>query len=110
MSIESAIKAIHAAGLSDTQSEQFLSNDHLRRIVEVVLSEQWEPIETAPKNNGAKVLTSYKGVDLQVNTFTNHDDTAPGYRIGRDKTWWNSAPDRQPTHWMNIPKPPETKV
>ncbi len=103
MSIESAIKAIHAAGLSDTQSEQFLSNDHLRRIVEVVLSEQWEPIETAPKD-GTSILL---------------DHPAWGKRALRgawDETWKAfsvhgfGCPPTQPSHWHQLPNPPETKA
>lgn len=66
----------------------------------------WQPIETAPQD-GTRVLTCFHGVDYQINQFTNHADTAPGYRIGRDKTWWNSPPNRQPTHWMPLPEPPK---
>ncbi len=59
MSIESAIKAIHAAGLSDTQSEQFLSNDHLRRIVEVVLNENSGTTLERPKPPNIRIQCSH---------------------------------------------------
>lgn len=98
MSIESAIKAIHAAGLSDTQSEQFLSNDHLRRIVEVVISEQWEPIETAPR--GLVLFCDMNASELRNSFFV--DWMVDGKFCGNRH--------HTATHWHPLPNPPETKA
>jgi len=65
---------------------------------------EWQTIDTAPKD-GTRVLTSYKGVDVKVNYFNSHVGIARGYRLGRE-AWWFSDQDKQPTHWLQFPKPP----
>ncbi|HET6631547.1 MAG TPA: hypothetical protein VFG73_02410 [Rhodanobacteraceae bacterium] len=64
----------------------------------------WQPIETAPKD-GSRVLTCFRGVDLKINRFNNPDRHARGYFLGGNG-WEESPPNRQPTHWMHIPRPP----
>lgn len=120
MSIESAIKAIHAAGLSDTDGETTISNYQLRRIVELALSEQWEPIESAPKDGTAIMLTNGKDVAeghwyFEEGGTTEYRDLDGRYIDQKDNDgyndWldWDGGMQPAPTHWMPLPKPPETK-
>lgn len=66
----------------------------------------WQPVGNHPSNE--EVLTCiFEAGDLYpvcvtLNTFTDHSNTAPGYRIGRDKSWWNSPPHKPPTHWRKL--------
>ena len=58
----------------------------------------WQPIETAPAGD---VLLYWP----EVVTGVHHQATLPAMmRVA----WAGSTPNRRPTHWMPLPKPPAT--
>jgi len=61
---------------------------------------QWQPIETAPKN-GTRVLVT-NGIDVQIEFKDNDDEMWSGWQTG---TRLYSV---VPTHWMPLPEPPKT--
>lgn len=64
--------------------------------------EQWQPIETAPKD-WSQVILYYQDSGLD-------DDVMAGYYSCEDggKDCWmdNYGDELKPTHWMPLPKPP----
>lgn len=75
--------------------------DLQRRLDAAVLAQDWQPIDSAPKD-GTIVVTNFHGTDVRINCFNSHDDVAPGFRLAAEG-WWYSAANRQPTHWLRIP-------
>lgn len=71
----------------------------------------WEPIESAPKD-GTRVdlwavnvfgeAKRFAGCYWEVATYEFHHDRWIGLPEGR-KSW-------KPTHWMPLPKPPNTRM
>lgn len=64
---------------------------------------QWRPIETAPKDNGSKLVwcPEWKNTYTAVWGF-DRDTGAMGWRH-----FGSYAPlNEQPSHWMPLPKPP----
>jgi hypothetical protein len=64
----------------------------------------WQPIETAPKKHGNRVLafSPYRRNPNQVFIARFHvpgNGKEPGYWIGTENT-------SQPTHWQPLPSPP----
>lgn len=103
MSIESAIKAIHAAGLSYTNGETILANDQLRRIVELSQKMKfgpWRPIEEAPKDKKMIVVIAVWG------SYTT-DIYGVFWCDNEWARWPHAAP---PTHFLEVPSLPEENV
>lgn len=59
----------------------------------------WQPIETAPKENGVFVLAYVPG---QVMDTMAWDDYRQAWMNGYD-----DRPRKQPTHWMPLPESPK---
>jgi hypothetical protein len=90
-------------------------NDHALKTViaqEISAATRWQPIETAPKERGRKLLLYSPAEGMAVSewhreweswvvivdnvfVYVDDDDTGPLYL-------------RFPTHWMPLPNPPET--
>jgi len=49
---------------------------------------EWQPIETAPKDQ--EILVWAHGIGQWVSKFA----------------WWDCGAHRKPTHWMPLPEPP----
>jgi len=63
---------------------------------------QWQPIETAPKD-GTVILATLPGSNVpQPIRFSLH-----GWRIEWDD--WILSEEDHPTHWMPCPEPPEVE-
>ncbi len=60
------------------------------------MSNEWQPIETAPKD-GTHILV-YR---------PEYSNDVIGIDFWRRKCWWLSSSDSQPTHWMPLPEPPK---
>jgi len=59
----------------------------------------WQPIETAPKNDGQEILGWDAGNGVQLCNWM-------GYPNG-DGAWWVLLEfTTEPTHWMPLPAPP----
>lgn len=57
---------------------------------------EWQPIETAPKDDDTEILTWCEG------------KIAVATRAYDDLWWVLGLPAYKPTHWMPLPKPPVT--
>jgi hypothetical protein len=78
-----------AALKHDLERVMTRENDFLNRLPE------WQPIETAPKDDMIEVLT-WNGTSVAVATWA------------WDWKWQTSGlPAFEPTHWMPLPEPPE---
>lgn len=72
----------------------------------------WQPIETAPKD-GSRILgfNPYaEGIVIyRWDSQTHHKKPRPLWKIecSLDQRWFSE--NRQPTHWMPLPPPPEGK-
>lgn len=65
----------------------------------------WQPIATAPKDDGTSVLIVYAvqdGVRVTVAKYVRYD----GYH-GPQEGWYCDVGFVPPTHWMPLPAPPE---
>lgn len=65
---------------------------------------QWHPIETAPKPSGQVILATPRNLGGY--------DVVNGHWFRTENKWvydCHFAPDRQPTHWMPLPQPPQEK-
>jgi hypothetical protein len=70
---------------------------------------KWQPIESAPKD-GTEILGwdkegKYASVSFKVTRY--YCNWENKYRDS--KSWWKGNVTCTPTHWMPLPKPPETK-
>jgi len=67
------------------------------------MSDEWKPIETAPKN-GTRIITFSLGL---VGTSRYVEHFAPVYGL-TEAGWYSEQLDRrhEPTHWMALPSPP----
>ena len=85
----------------------------------------WQPIETAPKD-GRKIISTYtnrNGMKRTVMSCWLTEEQAAetdGDGVGLEEGWyecidnWNeytevAIHEGEPTHWMPLPTPPETK-
>ena len=67
--------------------------DRIRREgVEYVRADQWQPIETAPRD-GAEILGYHQSLGVWIVSW---DSDEEGF-----------SPGFQPTHWMPLPEPPK---
>jgi hypothetical protein len=77
---------------------------------------EWQPIETAPKDGKEVIATDGRDVFTARYRISNCTQDAPFFAVSGDGefinrgTDWNFEPDyRWPTHWMPLPTPPNTK-
>jgi hypothetical protein len=61
-------------------------------------SQQWQPIETAPKD-GKRILVFCSHSNMTIETCW-LENSGFGW-------WWNTHHLNPPTHWMPLPKPPK---
>ena len=69
---------------------------------------EWQPIETAPKD-GSSILVALKGGEVrEAEWFVRwyNDPSKPGWMpANMDEEYGHYV---EPTHWMPLPKPPQT--
>ena len=70
---------------------------------ELKQSQQWQPIETAPKEKGTKILLYFPAIHSKSMIELMVSQT-----IGNEEVTWKSDDGTifTPTHWMPLPKPP----
>mgnify|MGYP003385258398 CR=1 FL=1 len=72
--------------------------------------QEWQPIETAPKD-GSVVVATWKDTWLKTGTRSPHIHIEAMYFD--DVGWWyaydGDGPPRPPTHWMPLPAPPGSR-
>lgn len=67
---------------------------------------EWQPIETAPKEQGAEIW-AYNGEQARMRWFAWVDDGGGALWIYADGLLSDVDPDPiQPTHWMPLPEAP----
>lgn len=83
----------------------------------------WQPIETASKDNGRRLLfgrefgdrdvrTTIGYFESYIGTLTCNGDVATGWRsieqeeVGTSDDPWMAEKHFVPTHWMPLPEPP----
>lgn len=87
-------------------------------LIAAALAPQWQPIETAPKDGTAILLTNGKDVAeghwyFEEGGTTEHRDLDGRYIDQTDSDgydgWldWDGGMQPDPTHWMPLPAPPE---
>jgi hypothetical protein len=74
---------------------------------------EWQPIETAPKDGAALLLFERRGAMVRRYNLNSFNPAVGGeFFVGRLSKWgWVSMPgeyQRRPTHWHPLPKPPES--
>jgi len=64
---------------------------------------EWQPIETAPKEKGTKILLYFPAIHSKSMIELMVSQT-----IGNEEVTWKSDDGTifTPTHWMPLPKPP----
>jgi hypothetical protein len=79
--------------------------DPVRAIAEALMeaSQQWQPIETAPKD-GTRMLLRLSNGEVFSGWGTEHAGFQRFHADGTDIGWLN------PRHWMPLPSPPEGPV
>ncbi len=83
-------------------------DDEACEALEFLKANQWQPIETAPKGHGVKILCFEKGnengdvyIAWRHKFNANRKSEFIGWKtIGQSEFWPN------PTHWMPLPSPP----
>lgn len=80
-------------GLFPVASEQERLNAVARAAI-AAMGTQWQPIATAPREDGIEVLT-WDGISIRV-----------AVRAYDDKWWTLGLPAFVPSHWMPLPEPP----
>lgn len=78
--------------------------------IEAILTETWQPIETAPKD-GTRVLISCDHGEFIAywsdNASLERCHRGPAWQIFDCEDCWYSWAVEEPTHWMPLPKSPE---
>jgi len=67
------------------------------------MSDGWQPIETAPKIEGYRILVARPCATIGAN-MVGEDYWTDRLQGG---CWAKSTPMAQPTHWMPLPEPPK---
>jgi hypothetical protein len=67
---------------------------------------EWQPIDTAPKDGTRILLVGHRVREIDIGHWGN------GYYLGRKQGYrqtWVTNPGNmvRPTHWMPLPPPPE---
>ena len=76
----------------------------INRALEALASDQWQPIETAPKDGrGILVYRPEGGTNIIPKVSIDYWSEEYG------NVWAKSNENTQPTHWMTLPNPPEEK-
>ena len=79
------------------------------------MSENWKPIETAPRD-GTHVMLGYKAKSSRSKSYPYHKAwSAPGWFDKENGNWWNTgehhtdyhAEPIYPSHWQPYPEPPQ---
>ena len=65
---------------------------------------EWQPIETAPKD-GTRIIVCRKSTNKYI-PMVGEDRWG---EFGGAHCWARSNSETEPTHWMPLPQPPETK-
>ena len=73
---------------------------------------EWQPIETAPKDNTLVLLYSKIDPDPDFSDFmgVGHWETYDGWHgpvPPKGPCWMWSIDEHLPTHWMHLPEPPQ---
>ena len=68
---------------------------------------EWQPIETAPDDGTLVLVSSREGIWISARKKGRR--TADGYGPFDGCDWYmGDSRSAAPTHWMPLPKPPET--
>jgi hypothetical protein len=72
--------------------------------IDDVLNKQWQPIETAPRNEKIWILANTQGLSPATN-----DPFIPDVLRWFKGRWENGLSDHKyfPTHWQPLPEPPK---
>ena len=79
---------------------------------------EWQPIETAPKD-GSRVLICGSGGEIDIASYTEqwsvrdyfvrHAKDDDVYKTVKEECgYWETDVAFNPTHWMPLPRPPES--
>ena len=87
----------------------------IQRCVDEALANEWQPIETAPKD-GTEVLVYTDVATVPVVHIARWEDGRDGYPDSFEQGWWSYTEHsvtqtlledwKQPTHWMPLPPAP----
>lgn len=94
---------------NDDDADKFYMNESMEALYNALTSkgvDEWQPMATAPKD-GTEILTYENGYIIK-NNFIHIKGTKKHPEM---KTWnvHSIHPHTQPTHWMPLPQPPESK-
>ena len=111
--VDDAPKRYIVKDLSDEDKDLIL-NSEKSGIIEVYKQDQWQPIETAPKDgtyilcivNNSRPSIVHWGCYFDKGMFGCDPETFMSEEEFED--YWNNV-SYEPTHWMPLPTPPEPK-
>lgn len=104
-STQADIKADLLRIQADFLEDHGFDTRELRRLAEEMCRQQWQPIETAPHDNAAKLVwcPERQNTYIAVWQIGIYEDFEPGWgHFGTSGEWLRETP----THWMPLPEPP----
>jgi hypothetical protein len=80
------------------------AEETLAMVLRVVRAEQWQPIETAPRDNHARMVWCPEAMNIYIVTWWQQEN-AWAHFGGAGRILMEA-----PTHWMPLPSPPSIRA